>query len=87
MSNNHRVGNNGPEDIRGFDGWAGRGADHGGNRGGSYQGGRGAHRGGRAPGMPRLDIVNGPNPGGKLSGKQRTARGKRWRCRFSVRQR
>lgn len=77
MSNNHRVGNNGPEDIRGFDGWAGRGADQGGNRGGSYQGGRGAHRGGRDPSMPRLDIVNGPNPGGNYQGSsgQRGARG------------
>lgn len=77
MSNNHRVGNNGPEDIRGFHGWAGRGADHGGNRGGNYQGGRGAHRGGRDPGMPRLDTVNGPNRGGNYQGSsgQRGARG------------
>ena len=60
MSNNHLGENNGPENGRGFNGCA----DHGGNRGGYYQGGRGAHRGGRDAGMPRRDIDNEPNQGG-----------------------
>lgn len=78
MPNNHRDGNNSLEDVRGFNGRAGRGADHGGNRWGNYQGGRGVHRGGKDTGMPRRGIDHGPNRGGNYhgsSGAQREARG------------